>query len=130
MLPTALHDFIKSSPEISYNDVEKKKFKKLGQKFLVEVGEMFERGGDTRYKVGYNKGGIAVSGDHTLRVVQEVGGEAGFVVFLSESSCGLFWAMARTIESFDDHQGGQNQWIPDHFLKTPDDLYRHLKEIF
>ena len=125
-----LYNFIMDKPEIGYNEVNKKKFRKLGQQFLKEVGKLFETHNDLKSKVLYNAGGIAVSGDHTLIVTPKNVTLKGFAVFISEPIGTSCWAMTRTIENLNDHSGGRNIWVGDRFLVAPETFHLWLEKQF
>lgn len=127
-----LYQFITSdySAPISYNEAGKNYFQKVGRQFLFDVKTALNKKLQIEdFKVSYNKGGIAVSGDHSLKIM--VTKNAGFVLYISEPVMGgLPWAMARTITSLNDHKGGENVWINDTYLETPEKLSEYILERF
>jgi cytolysin (calcineurin-like family phosphatase) len=127
-----LYEFITSdySTPTSYNEDGKNYFQKVGRQFLFDVKTVIDKKVQIQdFRVDYNKGGIAVSGDHSLKIM--LTDDYGFVLYISEPTMGgLPWAMARTITSMTDHAGGENVWIKDDYLETPEKLSQYLLERF
>lgn len=100
-----LWDFVKTDPEISYNEENKAEYKKLGQSFLKSVLVAIPSHRIAEKRIGYNAGGIAVSGDHSLYVMFENG--QGACVFF-DADFGEYVTF-RTISHIKDFSGGPNK---------------------
>lgn len=94
--------FIQSKPRVSYHEVNKKKFERLGRNFLKQVQE--ELGKASQIRMRYNPAGIACSGDHSLYVMfkDEIGACMFFNLDFDETVC------FRSIKSINDYSGGMN----------------------
>lgn len=98
--------FLQTNPNVAYNPTLKEKFRKEAKKFLDDLKKFIPHS-DASYK--WNPGGIAVSGEATLKLFSKKTGH-GVYILLSTGPLndGL---MFRIIKHFDDHSGGLNQYL-------------------
>lgn len=123
-----LSNFISTKPEIAYNEENKEIFRKLGSKFLRDVGKMFnEELLFDKHRYTYNPSGIACSGDHSWMGM--LGQETGLAMYLSQPLGGTEWLMFRDIANINDHTGGQNHWLPDQLLADPRTTFEFICKV-
>lgn len=82
----------------SYNEDNKKKFKRAAKKWLADIAERMEFPAES-FDIRYNEGGIAVSGEGTLHHDK---------VYVQVSDGGCY---VRTVKSRKDFVGGPNVWV-------------------
>lgn len=85
----------------------KDEFKKEGKKFFRKLAKDL---GLVDFQVDYNKGGIAVSGDLTLRAMLAT--KCGiYIHFNIDGLCGANDIYYRSIKHMKDYTGGINHWL-------------------
>lgn len=106
---SALWNFLKEEPRISYDEENKKNFKRLGAKFIRHVIVSIPSTRIKEKRASYNAGGIAVSGDHSLYIMFENG--RGACMFFNFDRGGVLsnFVTFRTIDNLKDYSGGMNQ---------------------
>jgi hypothetical protein len=105
-----LIDFVKENPRVAYDSGKKIKFKNFGRKALIELGEYLTSTGLIEdFEYSYNKGGIAVSGDHHLKA-KFTDRNMCFHLFFNLDTERSF--VYRKTTSYTDHTGGQNHFAP------------------
>ena len=106
-----LTDFVNAHPRIMYNDGLKTKFKNKGRKALLELADHLEATGVAQNcEYSYNKGGIAVSGDHALRGQFVEHPKIFFHIFFNLDGFGTF-IVYRTTKGMEDYSGGPNHFF-------------------
>ncbi len=86
----------------SYNDTEKREFKRLALKALRELNVLLGVNADVRY----NAGGIAVSGEATLH------GDGLYVQIQQSCTSPDLNILVRTCKGRKDYTGGRNTYFP------------------
>lgn len=92
------------SVNIGYNDLAKKQFKTTSVQFLKSLAKKLNL---ITHDISYNKAGVASSGEISLKGTYD-NGNSVYVHISTPSNYGILF---RTIENFNDHLGGLNQWI-------------------
>ncbi len=82
----------------SYNEENKKKFKRAAKKWLADIAKRMEFP-EGSFDIRFNEGGPAVSGEGTLHSEQ-------VYVQVSDSGC-----YVRSVKSRKDFVGGPNNWV-------------------
>ena len=106
---TRLIKFIKGN-NLSYNQPAKDKFKEMGLKAMKRLASALKL---REFEVGFNAGGIAVSGD--LHLMGMFNDNVGIYITISEgtfshNNCTFLY---RTIKHMKDYSGGQNNFFRD-----------------
>jgi len=110
-----LYEFISQVGSIGYDVTAKKKWKRLGTLFLQKVRGRL-KGHVESSDIGWNPGGIAVSGDHSLYVMFN-NGRGACVFFNFDRFCDF--VTFRSITSMKDYTGGPNNNHPLSVLEDP-----------
>lgn len=108
-------------------DIEKKTDYALYGQMLVKdiLTELQEHTTLIDQKFWYNKGGIAVSGDHNVMALFDTG--KGFHLFFNhDSNLGICY---RTISSMQDYTGGRNRWMSMEQLAEPNVIINNLLKL-
>jgi len=92
----------------SYNEDFKERFRNVGKKAMVELAELLDF---KEYKVSFNPGGIAVSGDLTLMGMWGEGN--GAYISMNKDFPGKPWGavLYRHIQHMRDFTGGTNNYF-------------------
>jgi len=108
-----------SEERAAYNWRFKEKFKKVGEKAMVELALLLDL---KEFTYHFNPGGIAVSGDLTLMGMW--GLDNGVYVTLNKDFPKAPWGQVlyRSIRHMKDYTGGPNQWFGYELLQFPDAL--------
>ena len=106
-----------SEERAAYNPRFKEKFKKVGQKAMIELADLLEL---REFKWDFNPGGIAVSGDLTLMGMWGPGN--GVYVTLNKDFPNNPWGQVlyRSIKHMKDYSGGVNRWLNFEELRFPE----------
>ena len=107
---------------VGYNEEAKFQFGKTAQSYLKKLSEAL---GATDRKISWNKGGIAVSGDVTLKAMLTP--EKGVYIDISHPC--QHGIMFRSITSLKDHKGGKNEWFTIEQFKNYQDLANHIRRM-
>lgn len=118
-----LVEFIKQNPSVSYNEELKKEFARKGRAALKEFSNLFP---GNPVEIYYNKAGIASSGDFHFKVMNNP--SQGVELFFNLDPFGSYVTF-RTITSFTDYTGGQNNNAGFDLLAQPDVLKSKLMAI-
>ena len=108
-----------------YNPAKKLRYWKLGKKILkVIVKRLGLKKGE--YRLSWNPGGVAISGDHTLHTEEFYLALEDF----SSSSHVVFIGYYRKCNGLKDYSGGRNIWIPwKTFPEQFDNIVKQLGEL-
>ncbi len=115
-----LHDYMVGRGFTPYDEKSKNLFESLGKAFLKKTKELLI--GDTR--IGYNKAGIACSGDFSLYVM--FSDDKGACVFFNAETS---FVTIRTIKHLEDYSGGVNRNYQFSILKDPKELATELRRV-
>lgn len=97
-----LANFLNGVPQLEYHEENKNKFKSLAMSFMKAVAKAYP---DCDSDVSWNAGGVAVSGDASVRIFN---GDTGIHIFTSTGYRSALFI--RTISSMKDYTGGANNW--------------------
>ena len=124
---TGLQQFMKEGFP-GYDDARKEKFKEIGKRFVWDIflalRELTNK--ELPHKISFNAGGIAVSGDHHLKVMFSE--DKGVHLFFGAEMPHLGMCY-RSIKSLDDHTGGPNHWYKFENLGHPAKFLGALMEV-
>lgn len=109
---------------LSYNYANKEAFKKAG---LSALRALAKEMGFTESRVGFNEGGIAVSGDHSMYGM--FGEGEGVVIYISQGAFSNHAGYCRHIKSLTDYSGGANVWIEHKELANVERLKDKLRDV-
>ena len=102
---------------VGYNDPAKKEFIRLGRKFVKELLIELELAGIPNIENDYNKAGIAVSGEFTVRgLFSPSPDEGGFYLHLEISPLGSDFGFYRATKGLKDFSGGRNRSVTESIL--------------
>ena len=107
---------------VGYDQMAKEDFKNAGQKFLKSLVKDPEV---VNHRIGYNPGGIAVSGDHSVMLKYRDGSCVNLFFNLDFSGLGICY---RKCNDFNDHTGKQNNFIPWEKATSPGEVQIILRE--
>jgi hypothetical protein len=97
-----VNKFIELTSTASYNYDKKETFRKLGRKILKYIAQELDlKKGE--YEISFNPGGIACSGDHTLRTKH--------LCLALYDNLGRGWFYYRSTKGLKDYTGGANQIV-------------------
>jgi hypothetical protein len=99
-----------------YNESFKERFREIGIKAMEELAGLL---GLKEYRVSFNPGGIAVSGDLTLMGMWSEGN--GIYITMNKNFLRNPWGdvLYRTIKHMKDYCGGPNNWFKYELLRKP-----------
>lgn len=113
--------FIRRCPDgVGYNEELKAMFGKEAKRYLKQLSKSLNL---SDYIISWNKSGIAVSGDVSVKGM--LNSTTGIYIVISHPSYNGI--MFRKIKDLNDHHGEHNNWFnPEHFEEYGD-LSRYIK---
>jgi len=109
-----------------YNEGFKRRFEEIGLKAMEELAKLLKL---NEYRVVFNPGGIAVSGDLILMGMWEEGN--GVYITMNKDFPGKPWGdvLYRSIEHMKDYAGGPNHYFKFELLRRPMFLKKKILEL-
>jgi hypothetical protein len=110
--------------DVGYKEEAKREFIRLGRKLTKDLVAELESAGIVNVEKDYNEGGIAVSGEFTVRGLYE-SGRGGFYLQISIYGFSSSFGFYRATKGLKDYTGGKNRTI-DESLLDPQTLAKLL----
>lgn len=102
----------------------KKKFEATGKKAMKELASLL---GMVDFDIGFNRAGMACSGDLRLMGFDRDG--RGVYFLMNKDFTSAFGVLYRTIKHMKDFTGGRNHYFPFEELKTPELIRKRISEL-
>jgi hypothetical protein len=113
-----------TSHHVGYNEDAKKEFIRLGKRFIKDLMQSLQSQGISNMESSYNKAGIAVSGEFTLKGLYE-NEKGGFYIQLTFSSSRDF-GFYRATAGLKDYSGGRNHMIQETNILNGEELVSRI----
>lgn len=124
---SSLWNWLKTGPQIEYELDNKAKYKKLGSRFLKDVERELRKKTQVKSaKVGFNPGGVAVCGDHSIYAMFDE--NIGVNAFFGDIHM-CDWVVFRTIKSEKDYSGGSNNNVSLDILASPEAFAEKMLQV-